>query len=465
MNNADTLARHIANVSGMEPQDVVDSTNLGYDETEMYAVQDAGVSFDPAGLAVEQGQQAVVQGMKAKEEAAKEKLQQGRLAAAIADAMRAEVGRIEPEEPIDKGTPLTAPEPRESIQSAIKNVGVGGRKGVFSELPFEAEDVPEGWDVIETEDGGYMAAPQEHTDEVVANEGNGERSKSLGFMGEKKADHNQVVQVRDKYGIPFHEESAGVTDVADIMSNALDVAAQIKGSVSVAKPEEVLVERKARKALEVSDTLFNSFALIEGAKPKVYHDSVRKEEDPSFKGYKTVGVGFNMEQTGARKIWEAAGITKDFDEVFDGTTELNVPEMKQLLYVTIGNSTKAAEARAKELGVDWGKLPAWHKTILTDIAFNTGSVSGWKKVFTNTDKKDVLREARRLESKKHTMGMDNRVARIGLELGIIDTLSQARALGLVLADMPQSEVNEILKKRAKAKVTYRAPTVTAGVRG
>ena len=204
MNSIDYMAGHIADLTGVTPQMVTDSTQKAVGQVEPYEVQDVKERFDPMGMAVEQGQTAIVAKVKADELETARVEEQGRFARAVADAMKpaVEVGALDSEGKT-VGVPLeapTMPEPRETVMAGISNVGINGRKGVFSELPFEAEDIPNGWEVIQTNDGGYMATPQEHVNEVVENERTGERSKSLGYMDEKKETHDRVVQIKTKEG-------------------------------------------------------------------------------------------------------------------------------------------------------------------------------------------------------------------------------------------------------------------------
>lgn len=277
MNNSDYIARHIADTAGATPQMVY---NSGY-ERNIPQVEDAGTPFVPMSMAVEQGQKAIVAHVKAEEKQKSILEAEGRLAQAVADAMRepqAKVGKLRPEAPSPVATLLppegrskTAPEPREALQAGIKNVGVGGRKGVYSETGFEPEDVPDDWEVFETYDGGFMASPKENVEEVIANEKEGSRHKTLGMTSEKKDSHDTVVQVRDVEGVAFHEETTDPVGLDSALTNALSISKQINGSVDIVRPEDVLSEREARSApkpvisgghYEISDDVLGSIAGI-----------------------------------------------------------------------------------------------------------------------------------------------------------------------------------------------------------
>jgi hypothetical protein len=193
----------------------------------------------------------------------------------------------------------------------------------------------------------------------------------------------------------------------------------------------------------INEPLLKSFSVVEGYRNKSYQDS---------QGKTTVGVGFNMDQSGAKKIWEQAGVDQDFDAIKSGKEELSDPNIKKLFSVTFADSESKAQQRAKKLGIEWDTLPEWHRAILTDIAFNTKDINVWKKVFLNTNPLDVLREARRTEGGKHTKGMDNRVARIGLSLGLIHSVKEARAAGLELADLSKAEETKLAQEKPEETI-------------
>ena len=157
---------------------------------------------------------------------------------------------------------------------------------------------------------------------------------------------------------------------------------------------------------------------LEGLRLLAYDDSL---------GFRTVGYGFNMEASGAKEEWEKLGIQLDFDAVFNKRAMITDTAARVLFRQIWAHCIDKAKKRASELDVDYDKLPEWHQFILTDIAYNTGSVSKWSKVFTNTKPDDVLLEARRNPKKL----MDNRVAKIGHYFGLVKSVEEAKAKGLV----------------------------------
>ena len=274
MNSTDYIARQISDVAQVTPQQVANSAQRGLGQVTPTTIQDEGVAFNPYESAINQGRQAIVVNVQAKEAAAKEKEQMTRMAQAVAEAMRpnVEVGHISPEGKVEgvRLDPETIPEPKETIQAGIHAVGVGGRKAVFSEIPFDEEDVPKGWEIIETEDGGYLASPKENADEVVQNEEGGNRHKSLGYVQKKEASHDRVVQVRTPDDTVVQDVSTNFIGQRDAIEQAMDVAGNITDStIGIVSPQVALEERESKQGMPEAE---------EAAKPTggtVFEDIVK----------------------------------------------------------------------------------------------------------------------------------------------------------------------------------------------
>jgi GH24 family phage-related lysozyme (muramidase) len=146
-------------------------------------------------------------------------------------------------------------------------------------------------------------------------------------------------------------------------------------------------------------------------------------------GKRTVGVGFNMESYGARKVWDKLEIKEDFDKVFYKEEFLSELSMVKLFEHTWKWCQRKAEERAKQLGLNYSSMPEYKKFILADIVYNTGSINKWRKVLLNKDPESVIYEARR--NPKYLM--DSRVAKIAYYYRIISTLEEAKQLGLTYA--------------------------------
>lgn len=141
---------------------------------------------------------------------------------------------------------------------------------------------------------------------------------------------------------------------------------------------------------------------------------------------RTIGIGFNMESAGARKVWSKLGIPEDFDAVFNKEQKLSDESANKLFEKTWKWCIKKAQERCDKLNVSYNALPIWHKFILADIVYNTGSIYKWTQVVVKTEPKDVLLEARR---QPHEI-MDSRVAKIAKNYGFISTVEDAKDIGL-----------------------------------
>lgn len=142
--------------------------------------------------------------------------------------------------------------------------------------------------------------------------------------------------------------------------------------------------------------------------------------------FRTVGIGFNMQQKGAKYIWQKCFVTEDFQKVYDQKIEISENSAKRLFNYQFNYSVKKASRRAKKINVNYENLPEWHKFILADIHFNTGSVANWKKVFIETEPKKVLFEARRHPEEL----MDSRVYKIGKWFNIVQNKQEAIDIGI-----------------------------------
>ena len=143
-------------------------------------------------------------------------------------------------------------------------------------------------------------------------------------------------------------------------------------------------------------------------------------------GKRTVGIGFNMDSISAIDIWEKLSIAEDFYKVYDKEIEISKDTAIALYKYIFDKCIDKADKRAKELGLNYSAMADYKRFILADIAYNTGSVNKWTKVFQLAAPEKVLYEARRRPKEL----MDNRVAKIGVYFGIINSIEEAKELGL-----------------------------------
>ena len=105
-----------------------------------------------------------------------------------------------------------------------------------------------------------------------------------------------------------------------------------------------------------SQNYFDMLSLNEGNKPKVYKDS---------KGNRTIGVGFNLEDSANRKFLKKEGI--DINELFAGR-ELTDRETRTLYNHSLTQAFKDAQS----YDPNFAKRPEAVKMTLVDMAFNLG---------------------------------------------------------------------------------------------
>ena len=144
---------------------------------------------------------------------------------------------------------------------------------------------------------------------------------------------------------------------------------------------------------------------------------------------RTVGYGFNMDAAGAKKRWIKLNIMEDFDDVYDEYEKITHFSATVLFEHFWDYCERQAIKRCVELSVSYDALPEWHKFILVDIVYNTGSLSNWYKVVKLKEPTKVLFEARRKDD-DGGHSLDSRVAKIGYYFGIIKDLEDAHKLGL-----------------------------------
>ena len=169
-----------------------------------------------------------------------------------------------------------------------------------------------------------------------------------------------------------------------------------------------------------TDYEYELMVRLEGERALAYDD---------VKGLRTVGIGFNMDANGAKEIWDLLNIPEDFNRVYNKEQELSKESISKLFHHIFDNDKKSVKERCKDLGIDYDKLPKWHQFILNDIKYNTGNVTHWHKVFTETEPKKVLYEARRHPYEV----MDSRVCKIAHYFGFSNTVEDCQAIGLEYA--------------------------------
>lgn len=118
-----------------------------------------------------------------------------------------------------------------------------------------------------------------------------------------------------------------------------------------------VMEQGIRRAKDLrAQDYYKMIALNEGVKPKVYKDS---------KGHRTIGIGFNLEDGGNRRILKKEGI--DINELFNGRA-LSDKEIKTLYNYSLTQAFNDAQKFDK----NFAKRPENVKKAIVDMSFNLG---------------------------------------------------------------------------------------------
>ncbi len=120
------------------------------------------------------------------------------------------------------------------------------------------------------------------------------------------------------------------------------------------KTPQQLAQQRVRE--QRSQNYYDMLSLNEGNKPKVYKDS---------KGNRTIGIGFNLEDSANRKFLKREGI--DINELFDGR-KLSENETRTLYNHSLTQAFKDAQS----YDPNFAKRPEAVKMTLVDMAFNLG---------------------------------------------------------------------------------------------
>lgn len=138
----------------------------------------------------------------------------------------------------------------------------------------------------------------------------------------------------------------------------------------------------------------------EGFSPRVYKDT---------SGIRTVGIGFNMQQPGARRIWEQAGLSTPFNTVLTGKADISREDADRLHDVMMEKATEAAPRVVKGLDT----LSDNRQAVIRDMLYQLGE--GEAKKFAPTfkliEKGRYAEAAARLRTAKVASQAPNRVAR------------------------------------------------------
>ena len=98
--------------------------------------------------------------------------------------------------------------------------------------------------------------------------------------------------------------------------------------------------------------------LNEGYKPRVYIDT---------EGHPTVGIGFNLDRSDARRRLSAVGA--NYDKIRAGSATLTDYQIRTLFNDDMANAVSCASSWLYQV---WGRMSTDQKSAVADMAFNLG---------------------------------------------------------------------------------------------
>ncbi|APR82192.1 Hypothetical protein A7982_07541 [Minicystis rosea] len=108
--------------------------------------------------------------------------------------------------------------------------------------------------------------------------------------------------------------------------------------------------------------LSDQLAQAEGRRKHMYVDS---------EGHPSIGIGFNLDKSGARKQIEALGL--DYDKVYAGTQDITDAQVDSLF----AQDTTTAQTTARSTFPNFDSFTDTQQKALTDMTFNLGGFSKW----------------------------------------------------------------------------------------
>lgn len=124
----------------------------------------------------------------------------------------------------------------------------------------------------------------------------------------------------------------------------------------VEQPPPAIIQ-KAEDTRLTFDEIFSFVKEHEGYRPHVYKDSL---------GIPTIGIGFNLMRSDARKISQQAGV--NYDNILSGKETLTDEQVKEIFKITLSIAYKDA----KQWIPKFDGLPKNIKLAILDLSFNMG---------------------------------------------------------------------------------------------
>lgn len=114
----------------------------------------------------------------------------------------------------------------------------------------------------------------------------------------------------------------------------------------------------------------NLMSRVEGIRTTAYDDATGKSVKigEATKGHPTIGIGFNMDRTDARKVFSGVLGIDDFDAYYTGKKALTQPQVAALFNHTVEEAERIVD---NKLGDASNKLDRHQRLALVSMAFNS----------------------------------------------------------------------------------------------
>jgi len=158
-------------------------------------------------------------------------------------------------------------------------------------------------------------------------------------------------------------------------------------------------EARAEEAGDAQDyeSVYDMIRRHEGLRTRVYRDS---------RGNRTIGIGFNLENRGARREIESVGA--NYEEILSGRARLNERQVEALFRRDVEEARQTARSFLGRRNYD--RLDERAKDIITDMAFNLGPsrLNRFRRLRRALIRRDYLRAADEMEDSRWYGQVGNR---------------------------------------------------------
>lgn len=186
-------------------------------------------------------------------------------------------------------------------------------------------------------------------------------------------------------------------------------------SLSITNPIAATPQQEDTSSVERLKT--SGIIESEGIEPLAYDDT---------EGNRTAGIGFNMDTPNATKVWELAGIPKNFEDVYNRKAELTEPEAMKLAQA----SFKIAMDDANSIFPNFETLPEDKQDALLHLSYQLGAprLRKFRKLRAAVANEDFAAAAEEVMNSELPKQTPNRAAKITELLYPTDTQPKSKRI-------------------------------------